>query len=199
MKKITFHKRYVRAFTLIELLVVIAIIAILAAMILPALSTAKLKAQSIKCVSNLKQLSAAWIMYSGDFNDLLVPNWIVDSRAWVDGIAGDVSTPTGATNIIAIQNGLLFRYNPNVGVYVCPSAVRGPSTLPKVRLVRNYSLEGRMGGASDADHARYNVYSTEWVLGSKYAQYRKSSEIRNPSPAEAMTFLDESIETLDDG
>jgi prepilin-type N-terminal cleavage/methylation domain-containing protein/prepilin-type processing-associated H-X9-DG protein len=199
MKKTTFSGRCVRAFTLIELLVVIAIIAILASMILPALSTAKLKAQSIKCVSNLKQLTIAWIMYSGDFNDLLVPNWIVDPRAWIDGTAGDVSTPTGATNIIAIQKGLLYRYNPSVGVYLCPSAIRGSSTLPKVRLVRNYSLEGRMGGANNVDAARYGVYSTEWVLGSKIPQYHKSSEIKDPSPAEAMTFLDESIETLDDG
>ncbi len=72
--------------------------------------------------------------------------------------------------------------------------------LVKVRLVRNYSLEGRMGGASNADAARYNLmYPTEFVLGQKIPQYRKISEIRSPSPSEAMTFLDESIETLDDG
>jgi len=199
MKKTTILRRYWRAFTLIELLVVIAIIAILASMILPALSKAKLKAQSITCLSNLKQLSYSWVMYTGDFNELLVPNWINDPRAWIDGTVGDVSTPNGATNIIAIQKGLLFRYNPSIGVYLCPTATRGPSTRPMVRVVRNYSLEGRMGGANDVDASRYKVYSTQWVLGDKLLQYRKSTDIRSPTPAEAMTFLDESIETLDDG
>src|ERR1035438_6516077 len=80
-------------------------------------------------------------------------------------------------------------------------ATKGPSVLPNpnIRVVRNYSLEGRMGGASDADKAQYNVQSTEWVLGSAYPQYKKMTEIQQPGPSEAMTFVDESIETVDDG
>src|SRR5688572_24096851 len=70
-----------RGFTLIELLVVIAIIAILAAMLLPALAKAKTKAQGIQCMSNLKQLQLAWYLYSGDFNDMIVPTGGVGATA----------------------------------------------------------------------------------------------------------------------
>lgn len=202
MKTVLKHRRLFRAaFTLIELLVVIAIIAILASMILPALARAKVKAQSAVCLGQLKQLTTGWMMYTGDNNDILVPNWIVDRRAWIDGIDGNVSAMPGATNVEAIKKGLLFKYNPNVGAYRCPTAIGGPNTpqLKNVRLTRYYSLQGRMGGASDADAGRYGISSTAWVLGPKYPQYRKMSEIKDPSPGEAMTFLDESVETLDDG
>jgi prepilin-type N-terminal cleavage/methylation domain-containing protein len=72
MKRRIQSPRGIRGFTLIELLVVIAIIAILAALLLPALSRAKLKATGIACVSNQKQLVLAWIMYSADNNERLV-------------------------------------------------------------------------------------------------------------------------------
>src|SRR4029434_3533968 len=75
-----------QAFTLIELLGVIAIIAILAAMLLPALSKAKTKAQGIQCLGNLHQLCLAWRMYAEDHNDLLVPNeWYTSQGGWVEG------------------------------------------------------------------------------------------------------------------
>jgi prepilin-type N-terminal cleavage/methylation domain-containing protein/prepilin-type processing-associated H-X9-DG protein len=188
------------AFTLIELLVVIAIIAILAAMLLPALSKAKIKAQSAQCVSNLHQLTIAWITYAPDYAEVLVPNWLADSRAWINGLLGNVNSMPGATNIIELKAGLLYPYNPNVGVYVCPTASLGPIEIPgRPRICRNYSMEGRMGGADAAAAAKYGVYDTTWVLGASYPQYKKITEILRPAPAEAMVFVDESIETLDDG
>jgi hypothetical protein len=143
-------------------------------------------------VSSRKQIlpPARPAMYADDYNGVMVPNWIMDSRAWIDGTKGDVSTPVGATNIVAVKESLLFKYNPNVGLYMCPAAVKGPSTAPAPRVVRNYSLEGRMGGATAADNAQYGVPSTDWVLGSAYPQYKKMTDIKRPAPSEAMTFVD---------
>src|SRR6184192_3982541 len=123
-----------RAFTLIELLVVIAIIAILAALLLPALSKAKTKAQGIMCLSNSKQLMLAWNLYASDFNDNLVRSAGLDSlvttvsptknyplNQWCMGSMDPANSPTTPTNYVLIQDSLLFPYVKSLGVYKCPA------------------------------------------------------------------------------
>jgi len=142
------------AFTLIELLVVIAIISILAAMLLPALAKAKSKGQSISCISNLKQLEYAWLMYVHDNNDVMPPNVNRNVStpnpqalpgSWV---VGNAELDTTSSNL---QGGVLFRYLGSVGVFRCPGDTSTVRDHPGLRRTRSYSLNGCMN--SDADPA----------------------------------------------
>jgi prepilin-type N-terminal cleavage/methylation domain-containing protein/prepilin-type processing-associated H-X9-DG protein len=173
------QRKSANGFTLIELLVVIAIIAILAAMLLPALSKSKQKAHQIQCLNHLKQLQICWVMYAGDNDDRIPNNWVGNADAWIDG-----TTPT---TVAAIERGLLFTYNKSRAIYQCPAAKTGPAANPATRLVRNYSIQGRMAGNRPA------------VLGTQYPEYKKMNEIRKPHPVDAMVFVDESLNTIDDG
>ncbi len=187
-------------FTLIELLVVIAIIAILAAMLLPALAKAKDKAHRIKCLSNLKQLDLGWFMYAGDNNDKLVPNWVLNSsasppEAWV---SGNMRRLPDASDITTVQNCRLFSYNPSTGIYQCPAAKPPSPAGAAVVPVRTVSLCERMGGSMPGDVSTAGAVNTS-VNGGYPTKFRKLSMIRRPGPVDALTFIDESLNTIDDG
>ncbi len=179
------------AFTLIELLVVIAIIAILAALLLPALSKAKTKGQAVVCVSNLKQLQICWQSYTDDNADNLPGNtalnpgdlsnreaWTADSVSWLQGNAWTDTTPTN------LQRGVLYRYNQSLGIYRCPadrSTVRDQGIIPRNRSV---SMSMYMNFRTQPHDPGYELC------------WHRLGQIQRPGPSRAAVFIEENEKSI---
>ena len=178
---------YPRGFTLIELLVVIAIIAILAALLLPALARAKVKAQGIQCMGNSRQFALAWTIYSTENNSALVlnpgdganqGNWPVPPNAPNAWVAGDMQSPADAINAGKIQNELLFPYVKSLGVFKCPGN--------QLNMVRGISMNCYVGWNSRAIQS-----------GGTFQTYMKTSQIMHPESL--LICIDEDQNTINDG
>jgi prepilin-type N-terminal cleavage/methylation domain-containing protein len=208
-----------RGFTLIELLVVIAIIAILAAMLLPALAAARLKAQRTQCMNNQHQLELACIMYPDDNQGKLVPNpstsWgiFATTPGWCG--AGDTMDPsampatiiTNKAALVADNQGLLGIYLAReYRVFKCPG---DRAASPMGPTARSYSMNSMMNGFSSTPKnlngnlldRNGNIVNSQGPRGSSdaYRLFQKYGSILNPRPSMAWVLIDESSGTINDG
>jgi len=210
-------------FTLIELLVVIAIIAILAAMLLPALARARLQAERATCMNNQHQLLVAWIMYPDDHLGQLVPNistswgpgggyptwttapsWdgVRNKMGWVDDPDHPLICNTNGPALVADTKGLLGIYlSHNYKVFKCPGDRVAGSTGPRVR---SYSMNTMMNGFGDSQHLNGVKLNDDDTIGSSgphtaYNYYQKYSAIINPRPSNAWVLIDEHGDSINDG
>jgi prepilin-type N-terminal cleavage/methylation domain-containing protein/prepilin-type processing-associated H-X9-DG protein len=196
--------RGARGFTLIELLVVIAVIAILAALLLPALARAKEEGRRANCVSNLRQLTICWEMYTDDNQGFLAPNNWIDYVGGTNGgfnmsvswCNGDALKDTNAANI---QTGLLFPYNRSTGIYHCPSDVSkivdgNGNPLSLVR-TRSYNMSQSVNGLGLYVDPTFNAGMAVDVT---QPCFERLTQVTNPTPSRLFVFIDENELTLFD-
>jgi len=195
----------IRGFTLIELLVVIAIIAILAAMLLPALTSAKRRGQAIVCLSNTKQLMLGSILYSGDNNDQFVNNGgsAPNSPQWVDPTYLDWTTASINTNYEVLMDptvSAMANYIKSPGIYKCPGDINNGPNGPRTRSVSMNGVLGGGGGPTVSGDFPNNV--TYYGKGSGYgtgATVRRFAQLVHPGPANTFVYLDEQGDSINDG
>lgn len=186
------HKEllYRAGFTLLELLVVIGIIAILSALLLPAINRAKTKAATASCLNNLRQLQICWHCYATDNEDVLPPNDSINFNAndFVDGLSwcqGDARVDRTTDNL---QKGVLFPYNRSVAIYHCPA--------DHSMTDQGYHLRNRSYNMSQSINGYPEFYTNLFFYG--VPSFKKLSAISEPGVADLFVFIDEHPETLYD-